>query len=131
MLRQCEPTGYITQQLSYKYDKTLKKLLKTDWEEQKNRMKNEVATYVMVLVCYDRFRKRGGLRKLVHDKNKMMMSTNCILRDCSLIACFRKHGLRKLVHDKNKKMMSTKHLAKRQVRRRLCRDVFACIPNLA
>lgn len=45
---QCEPTGYITQQLSYKYDKTLKKLLKADWEDAKTRMKNEVATYVMV-----------------------------------------------------------------------------------
>lgn len=29
--------------------------------------------WVQVLVCYDRFRKHG-LRKLVHDKNKKMMS---------------------------------------------------------
>jgi len=76
-LRQCEPSGYVSQQLGYKYDKTLKKMLKADWEEQKERMRNAVSTHVMGLVLYDRFKKHG-LRKLMNDASSKRTS---VVRD--------------------------------------------------
>jgi len=63
-LRQNEPSGYISCQLSYKYDKALKKVLKKDWEEQLERLKNNIATHVMALVLYDRYKKHG-LKRLM------------------------------------------------------------------
>jgi len=54
-LRMCEEDGYIARQLGFKqYDKGLKKTLRTDWKEQRLRLKNSVATNVMGLVLYDR-----------------------------------------------------------------------------
>ena len=61
-LRMCDSDGYIAQQLSYKYDKALKKLLKLDWKEQRLRLKNAVATNVMGLVLFDRrLRHKTGM----------------------------------------------------------------------
>ena len=58
----CDSDGYIAQQLSYKYDKALKKLLKLDWKEQRLRLKNAVATNVMGLVLFDRrLRHKTGM----------------------------------------------------------------------
>ena len=40
-------------------------------------MKNEVATHVMLLVCYQRF-KQHGLRKLMHDQKAITKSRKSI-----------------------------------------------------
>jgi len=61
-LRMCGEDGYIHRQLAYKYPKPLKALLKSDWQEQRQRLKNDVATNVMGLVLYDRaLRHKTGM----------------------------------------------------------------------
>jgi len=65
--------GYITRQLSFKYDKSLKSLLKSDWKEQRQRLKDGVATNVMGLVLYDRtLRHKTGTLEAVAPVRKTM-----------------------------------------------------------
>jgi len=47
---QCEKEGYITKQLQYKYDKELRRELRSDYEQRLQRLKNIVATSMMQLV---------------------------------------------------------------------------------
>lgn len=53
-LRQCEPNGYITKQLEHRYEKKLKKLLVSDWEDNLAQLRNEVSTHVMALILHNR-----------------------------------------------------------------------------
>lgn len=70
-LRQCDPGGYIAQHLGHRYEKEVKKQLKTDWKEQLQRLKNEVACHVMGIVLYDRF-KQWGLKQVMHDQGQLV-----------------------------------------------------------
>lgn len=52
-LRQCEPSGYVTKQLEYRYEKKLKSLLLSDWQDNLAQLRNEVSTHVMALILHN------------------------------------------------------------------------------
>eukprot|EP00966_Prymnesium_polylepis_P299914 6930845-Prymnesium_polylepis.2 len=62
-LRQCEPTGYVTQQLKHKYEKHVRRQLKHDFEEQMRQLKDELATHAMKLDLYEL--SRSDARRMV------------------------------------------------------------------
>jgi len=63
-LRQCEEGGYVHLQLSYKYDKALRKQLKADWEGRLAELKEKMATSVMTIVLLERGAFRGQAESL-------------------------------------------------------------------
>jgi len=68
-LRQCEDDGFITKQLSQKYDKKLKKVLRGDWEQQISLLKMEISTNCMGLLIYARTaRAKAGCVRLTLDR---------------------------------------------------------------
>ena len=59
LLRQCEPGGFITCQLEYRYDKKLKKLLVKDLQQRLESLRDEVAMNTMAIVLAERDRHVG------------------------------------------------------------------------
>lgn len=56
-LRQCGPEGHVTRQLGYRYEKSLRRLLRSDWDARFARLKEGVAMHAMELVLYSRFKQ--------------------------------------------------------------------------
>jgi len=70
-LRQCDPDGAISMHLAHKYDKSVKKQLKRDWEDAKTKLKNDVCSHVMALVLYDRY-KQWNMQQVAAKASKLL-----------------------------------------------------------
>jgi len=58
-LRQCEPGAFVARQIEYKYNRSLRQLMKKDVEETRERLKAAVVTEVVALAVYQLDKQRA------------------------------------------------------------------------